>query len=255
MLSNFLLISSFVLTTFSTSISYSMLGPFYSVIALERGINETISGLTFGAFGIVMFLVCPITGKYIIPRYGPKRIAIIGILISSLGNLMFGFLNNLKSKYFFIILSLALRCAIAFGSSLYLTSEFTMVLTIFPGSVGSVIVGLVIYFRCFHYSPLYKGILETAVGLGVTIGPIFGGFLYDNISFEAPFLLIFLIQMLLFGYLIWRLPCIESMKFQSNHFLINFIRSGKANRRLFSLFEITTNSSHLCEHRNPCFSN
>jgi MFS family permease len=223
-MSSFLLISTFAFSSCSLAISDSMIGPFYPVVALDRGINQSISGFIFGAHGIVMFCFVPFTGKYIIPRYGPKRIAIIGMLICSLGNLMFAFVNHLNSNYIFFILSLTMRLAIAFGASLYMTSEFTMIMSIFPGRIGSIIVSLFINFVAislfshllFYFLksiPLLKGIVETAVGVGLSIGPMFGGFLYDNIGFETPFLLVSSVQLLLFGNLIWRLPSIESMKF------------------------------------------
>ena len=75
-----------------------------------------------------------------IPRFGPKQTAITGIIISALGNFCFSFVEQIESKIIFTITSLFLRGTIAFGDSNYLTSEFTMIMFIFSGQVGVVIV-------------------------------------------------------------------------------------------------------------------
>ena len=139
-ISNFLLIAAFALSTCSVYISYSMIGPFFPVVALEKGINETVSGFIFGIYGIVMLFVCPLTGRFVIPRFGPKRTAITGIIISAFANFAFSFLEQIESKIIFIITSLFLRATIAFGDASYSTSEFTMIMFIFSGQIGRVIV-------------------------------------------------------------------------------------------------------------------
>src|SRR5947209_2676265 len=62
------------------------------------------------------------------------------------------------------------------------------------------------HFKIFFISCFTQSILELFSGIGVSIGPLFGGFLFIHFGFRSPFLFIALVQMLLSAYQIWRLP-------------------------------------------------
>ena len=139
-ISDILLIAAMALSSCSNYISYSMIGPFFPVVALQRQISETISGLIFAIYGIILLVVSPLTGRYVIPHFGVKRTAIIGMIVCAFGHFAFSFLEMIHSKNIFTAMSFTLRATIAFGASNYMTSEFTMIMAIFPGKVGQIIV-------------------------------------------------------------------------------------------------------------------
>lgn len=62
----------------------------------------------------------------------------------------------------FTVLCFVVRGAEALGASAYSTASYVFVVQTFPDSIGSVL-----------------GILETFVGLGMSVGPAIGGLLYS----------------------------------------------------------------------------
>lgn len=64
----------------------------------------------------------------------------------------------------FIAYSFLLRGTEALGAAAYSTASYTFVVQVFPDHIGPVM-----------------GVLETFVGLGMSVGPVIGGVLYSVI--------------------------------------------------------------------------
>ena len=98
------------------------------------------------------------------------RLFIIGAIISGVTNIMFGFLPNIKSGNIFLGLSLTIRSMTAVGESAMSTSVYPLAMRCDQGSQSTVV-----------------AVMETMFGVGTTIGPFIGGFLFDYGGFLTPF--------------------------------------------------------------------
>ncbi|XP_045472619.1 MFS-type transporter SLC18B1-like isoform X2 [Harmonia axyridis] len=152
--------------------SMSIMAPFFPKEAYQKGLNETVIGLIFSFYALIMFLTSPIFGK-ILPKVGTKILFLGGILVVAITNILFGFLVHVEDFTLFTSLCILIRGIEALGACAYSTASYVYVVNSFPQSIGSVL-----------------GILETFVGLGMSTGPAIGGFLYSLGGFTLPFLVL-----------------------------------------------------------------
>ncbi|KAL3281190.1 hypothetical protein HHI36_004407 [Cryptolaemus montrouzieri] len=150
----------------------SLMAAFFPIEASKKGLSETMVGLIFSFYALVMFLTSPIFGK-ILPKVGTKFLFLTGIMTAAVSNILFGFLVYIDDFTLFTTLCLIVRSFEALGACAYSTASYVYVVNTFPQSIGSVL-----------------GILETFVGLGMSTGPAIGGFLYSFGSFMLPFLVL-----------------------------------------------------------------
>ncbi|KAI4464399.1 mfs-type transporter slc18b1-like protein [Holotrichia oblita] len=122
--------------------------------------SETLAGLVFSFYAMVVFVSSPIFGK-LLPRFGVKITFIFGIIISGICSIMFGSLQFVNDSTAFTVLSFVIRGTEALGASAYSTAGYVLIINIFPKNGGVV-----------------RGILETFVGLGMSVGPAIGGLLF-----------------------------------------------------------------------------
>ena len=105
--------------------------------------------------------MCPLIGPRL-HRWGAKRTFHLGIFITGSCAILFGLLDVVQGRAWFIGLSLLVRAVEAVGNSCFLTSAFSIIANEFPDRVGSMF-----------------AILETFFGLGLILGPTIGGALYQ----------------------------------------------------------------------------
>ncbi|KAK9879739.1 hypothetical protein WA026_006799 [Henosepilachna vigintioctopunctata] len=182
--------------------SMSIMAPFFPHAASKKGMNETVIGLVFSFYALVMFLTSPIFGK-ILPKVGTKCLFLCGILIASVSNVLFGFLIYIDDFTLFTTLCLLIRSLEALGVCAYSTASYVYVVNTFPNSIGSVL-----------------GILETFVGLGMSTGPAIGGALYSLGGFILPFLVLAIAMVVTVPLNLFLLPNVEdcSMSNKSTSF-------------------------------------
>lgn len=145
------------------------MAPFFPRQASQKGMSETVSGLVFSFYALVMFVSSPLFGK-ILPRVGAKFLFMSGMFVAGSCNLLFGMLAYIENFPTFTAYCFMVRGMEALGASAYATASYVFVVDIFPENIGSVL-----------------GILETFVGLGMSIGPALGGILFSVGGFGLPF--------------------------------------------------------------------
>jgi len=149
----------------------SLLAPFYSKEAEEKGLSVTASGAVFSSVFIMSFFLSPFFGKYI-TKIGAVNMFVYGTIATGVTNIMFAFLPLVESGSAFLGASLAIRVATAVGEAGCFTAVYPLAgERALEGSVSSVL-----------------GWMETMFGLGTTIGPFLGGLLYSLGGFYLPFL-------------------------------------------------------------------
>lgn len=165
-------ISMLSLANLCSTIAFSCIAPFYPAEAKLKNLSETQTGIVFGIFEFTMFIISPLFGKYII-FIGARTMFIVGIAVTGVTAILFGFLNFLPSGNTFFWFSVLVRILEAVGDAAFVTSSFAIAAKSFPKNVAFVV-----------------GILETFAGLGYTAGPVIGGFFYDIGGFQLPFLVL-----------------------------------------------------------------
>ncbi|XP_060517981.1 MFS-type transporter SLC18B1-like [Cylas formicarius] len=182
---------SLALVDFFCFCSMSIMAPFFPKKAAEKGLSETTSGFVFSFYALVMFVSSPVFGK-ILPRVGAKFLFLVGIFVAGACNLIFGLLDYIQNYTLFTIFCLLIRGFEALGSSAFSTASYVFVVNTFPNNIGAVI-----------------GILETFVGLGMSTGPVLGGFLYALGGFSLPFFALGIIMVAIVPLNMWLLPSVQ----------------------------------------------
>lgn len=160
---------SLALVDFMCFCSMSIMAPFFPKEATEKGLSNTLSGFVFSFYALVMFVTSPIFGK-ILPLLGAKFLFISGITLTGACNILFGLLEYVQDYTLFSTLCFLIRGFEAVGASAFSTASYVFVVHSFPEKISSVL-----------------GILETFVGLGLSVGPAIGGVLYSLGGFQLPF--------------------------------------------------------------------
>ncbi|KAF2882673.1 hypothetical protein ILUMI_23497 [Ignelater luminosus] len=173
--------------------SMSIMAPFFPREAAEKGLSDTLSGFVFSFYALIMFMMSPIVGK-ILPRFGTKYLFISGIFLTGACNLLFGLLEFIEDYYAFTTFCLLIRGLEALGASAFSTASYVLVVHSFPENIGSVL-----------------GILETFVGLGMSVGPAVGGMLYSVGGFDLPFFVLGVTMILVIPLTIYLLPPINDV--------------------------------------------
>ncbi|XP_048518397.1 MFS-type transporter SLC18B1 isoform X2 [Dendroctonus ponderosae] len=178
--------------------SMSIMAPYFPKEAALKGVSSTMSGLVFSFYALVMFITSPIFGK-ILPKVGAKLLFLVGMFVAGACNLLFGMLDYVSDYATFTSLCLIVRGFEALGSSAFSTASYVFVVNTFPENIGSVI-----------------GILETFVGLGMSTGPVLGGFLYSLGGFSLPFFVLGVAMISMVPLNMWLMPVIVDFENVTN---------------------------------------
>ncbi|CAH1774758.1 unnamed protein product [Owenia fusiformis] len=173
---------------------FSMLGPFFPQEANKKGASETMTGLIFGIFAVVMFLTSPFFGA-ILTRVGAKFMFVAGLFVAGGCNVIFGFLDESPNGWIYVVLCLTVRTLEALGTSAYATASFAIMAYTFPDRVSTMF-----------------GIIEVFGGLGMMIGPVIGGALFQAGGFKLPFVVSGALVTFIAILCIWLLPSPKNLE-------------------------------------------
>ena len=157
------------LEQFCSGLCYSIQGPFYPAEAQKRGATPTQYGFVFGIFQLVVFVFSPVCGRYL-GILGAKFINCLGVFIMSYTNVLFGFLGLIQDCQMFVTMSFVVRIVEAIGTSSCAISAFSIIAHEFPDNVASAF-----------------SLVKSLCGIGLILGPIIGGVLYEVGGFLLPF--------------------------------------------------------------------
>ncbi|KAL5236600.1 hypothetical protein ACI65C_004010 [Semiaphis heraclei] len=172
----YMALGSLALVDFLGFCSMSVMAPTFPKEAEKKDMTVSEAGLVFSFFALVMFLLSPAMGS-IMPIFGTKCLFISGVFIAGICNMLFGLLPMVQDNFQFKILCFIVRGLEAIGASAFSTSSFVYVIQLFPENVSSVL-----------------GILETFVGLGMSVGPAIGGLLSSVGGYAMPFFVVGLLM-------------------------------------------------------------
>lgn len=124
----------------------------------------------FAAFTFGQLLIAPFSDT-VVRSLSPKCCCVLGSLIMAVSTTAFAFVSRLPAGTPFFASCLILGLVCSTGSALLTTASFTLIFVFFSDRIA----------------PSFA-LVELSFGLGMTIGPSVGAFLYEWLGFTGPFL-------------------------------------------------------------------
>ncbi len=145
------------------TLSHGIVSPVLPLYAQGFGVSLSLVGLLVAGFGIAR-LLANLPAGVLAGQLGRRRVLFLGALISTLG----GILSGLAGSFEHLV---GARMLSGVGSALFITSALTYVADVStPATRGR-----------------YMSVYQSCFLLGITLGPIPGGFLADFLGLRAPF--------------------------------------------------------------------
>ncbi|KAI1305247.1 MFS-type transporter SLC18B1 [Halotydeus destructor] len=151
------------------TMAFSIMAPFFPREAERKGLSPTVAGLIFAAQPFFVAVGSPIAGV-LIPKFGCRFMIVPFMGIAGVCIITFGTLTYVDETFLFAILCFIVRSIGAIAAAMVFTANFTVQCQLFPDNIGfAVAMG------------------ETMTGLGVSVGPAFGGVLFTLGGYGLPF--------------------------------------------------------------------
>jgi DHA1 family multidrug resistance protein-like MFS transporter len=145
------------------TLSHGIVSPVLPLYAQSFGVSLSLVGLLVAGFGIAR-LLANLPAGILAGRLGRRRVLFLGAVVSALG----GVLSGLAGSFEHLVVARMLN---GIGSALFITSALTYVADVStPATRGR-----------------YMSVYQSCFLLGITLGPVPGGFLADLIGLRAPF--------------------------------------------------------------------
>jgi hypothetical protein len=127
------------LASFTSMLAMSILAPFFPLEASNKGMRETVYGLVFSMYALVIMIVSPLSG-ILIPIIGPKFTLLAGIFVAGVSNILFGLLDQIDDLQTFTAFCFIVRIFKALGAAAFSTASYTIIMQIFPDNIGTAFV-------------------------------------------------------------------------------------------------------------------
>ncbi|TRY80689.1 hypothetical protein TCAL_09016 [Tigriopus californicus] len=150
-------------------IIFSVQPAFYPKEAEAKGATPSQYGFVFGIVHLAAFVSAPIFAKYG-NRIGPKLLYNVGALVQGCQGIAFGFLTYVDNLGWFLGLSYFLRALDGLADAAAWGAILSILMKMWPNKVASIM-----------------SWTELCFGLGYTVGPAIGSFLYSVGGFLLPF--------------------------------------------------------------------
>ncbi len=145
------------------TVSHGIVSPVLPLYAQSFGVSLSLVGLLVAGFGIAR-LLANLPAGILAGRLGRRRVLFFGAAVSAVG----GILSGLAASFEHLV---GARMLNGVGSALFITSALTYVADVStPATRGR-----------------YMSVYQSCFLLGITLGPVPGGFLADLLGLRAPF--------------------------------------------------------------------
>ena len=138
---------------------YTMIATFFPGIAVSKGISLWLIGLIYSTEPFVGLIASALMGKYLI-SIGRKTTILIGLVSVAASSFLLAPIEYFDADII-LILSFSSRVFAGWSIGTVLTTGVTIMVSDYPEAIQKMI-----------------GRMESAVGIGVIIGPLFGMLLY-----------------------------------------------------------------------------
>ena len=148
---------------------YGLASPFLPTVLDNKDVSSIWTGIIFASYAFAATIVSILTGK-ILEKAGHKNVITIGAFLMCAAIVSFGFVDDIDDKTLLISICVLLRICQGTAAGMINTSCYSFVSTAFPDNIESLI-----------------SIMESFVGVGCTMGPVLGSFIYSSLGFGATF--------------------------------------------------------------------
>lgn len=143
---------------------YGLAVPVLPTIASRAGASQAAIGVLFASYAGALIAATPLVGRWV-DRFGLRRPMLAGLLGLAAATLLFAFADSL----WLLITARALQ---GLAAAVSWTASFALLAATYPPEKRGKAMGTAL----------------SAVGIGTLLGPPLGGFLYEQLGQEAPFL-------------------------------------------------------------------
>ncbi|KAI1305249.1 MFS-type transporter SLC18B1 [Halotydeus destructor] len=151
------------------TMAFSIMAPFFPREAERKGLSPSVAGIIFAAQPFFIAVASPWVGV-LLPKYGSRMLIVPFMGVAGVCIITFGTMTYVDQSNLFAILCFTVRSVGAIAAAFVFTANFTVQCQLFPDNIGfAVAMG------------------ETMTGLGVSVGPAFGGVLFSLGGFGLPF--------------------------------------------------------------------
>lgn len=164
-----LILICLAMISFTSMLAMAIIAPFFPTEAAQKGMRESVNGLVFSVYALVLMVFSPVM-SIIIPTVGSKLTLLVGVFVAGISNILFGLLDQIDDLQIFTTFCFLVRIFEAIGATAFSTATYTILMEEFSDNIGTAF-----------------SIVETSVGLGLSLGPAVGGFLYSIGGYGLPF--------------------------------------------------------------------
>ena len=150
---------------------YALASLFFPKVFVEKDISGFWSGLVFAQYSITVCIVSPFIGT-LITRCGYANLVAVGLVAMGISIVPFGFLKKIESDAATIVVGLLLRTLQGTASATINSTCYSLAATKYPDQTEHMI-----------------GMLEAVSGIGIIVGLMGGGYIYEKIGYMAVFLI------------------------------------------------------------------
>ncbi|CAM1312895.1 Uncharacterised protein at_DN0455 [Pycnogonum litorale] len=151
-----------------TTLCTGITSPYYPKVAVHKGLKSILTGVILASVAAPQLIMFPAMNKILL-YIGPKLMLQLGLFITTISTVAFGFTDKIENINVFVIACLALRIVQGVGFAFVLTSAVYIASQELP-----------------HKATLAIGLIESGSAFGYTIGGFAGGILYDNFGYAVP---------------------------------------------------------------------
>ena len=158
-----------LLTIFCNTTIYGLASPFLPVELENKGVSSGMTGMVFAIYAVTSVISSFFWGKYL-DKVGHRFVISGGVLLMASAIATFGLIEKLDDKNLVLAMALGLRSIQGVASGMINTACFSFIAQSYPENMERLI-----------------GLAEGVCGIGCTLGPVLGAFVYNAVGFSDTF--------------------------------------------------------------------
>ena len=164
----------------------SMQAPFFPIEAERKGATPSQFSPIFGFIHLATAVTSPFMAK-VITRVGLGNVFKLSLGLIFVAAISFGCLTYVDDLILFLTLAYFLRILAGVGGAALWTAMLSLLLARSKEIISLRISSLLFYFSFPNSSGKVYSLVDATFGLGFTLGPVLGSFLYVAGGFITPF--------------------------------------------------------------------
>ena len=164
-------------------LAYSLPLPVYPELALSKNITKDVIGIIFACYPITHLLTSFLFGKMMM-KWDRKKVVLYCLLCLGIATIIFGLVDLISAPFPFILLSIMSRLLQGCGVAGYNVVCFAIFPKLYPDTLQEKL-----------------GYFAVSCGMGISLGPIIGGVLYELFNYETVFFSVAAVYLIVWKYL------------------------------------------------------